>query len=181
MSSTAFNRNFRNAMRQMPGGVCIITADDGTQRAGLTATSMFSVSMDPPELLISVNRSSSSWPILKNAGKFGVNVLRGDQYGMADRFTGRGGVYGADRYRNEDWLQTSGGVWVARRALASFACDIAKIVERRQHVLIIGSVESVEVHSSPPPLVYWQGQYGTFSPLCQLQDQRTQAATTSFT
>lgn len=159
----AINQAFRQAMRQMAGGVCVITANDGEERTGLTATSVVSVSMDPPELLISVNRSSSSWPVLEKAGCFGINVLNHAQQQIAENFSGKGGLRGATRYADGDWFQTPQGVWLSRKALAVFACNIEKIIQHRQHALIIGKVTFIDVTPGPLPLAYWEGSYRTFS------------------
>jgi len=158
------NQAFRQAMRQMAGGVCVITANDGEQRTGLTATSVVSVSMDPPELLISVNRTSSTWPVLEKAGRFGINVLSRAQQHVAENFSGKGGLRGAQRYADDDWTQTAEGVWLSRKALAVFACDVEKVVEHRQHALIVGKVTFIGVTPGDSPLTYWQGQYGSFAP-----------------
>lgn len=159
----ALNLVFRQAMRQMVGGVCVITAHDGERRTGLTATSVVSVSMDPPELLISVNRSSSSWPVLEKAGSFGINVLSHAQQHVAENFSGRTGLKGSDRYVDDDWQQTEQGVWLSRNALASFACEIEKVMLHREHALIIGAVKFIELGTQSAPLAYWQGSYGTFA------------------
>lgn len=162
--SVDLNQAFRQAMRQMAGGVCVITADDGEERTGLTATSVVSISMDPPELLISVNRSSSSWPVIEKAGRFGINVLSQGQQQVAENFSGKGGLRGAQRYADDDWTRTADGVWLSRRALAVFACEVEKVMEHRQHELIVGKVTFIDTKPGDPPLTYWQGQYGTFAP-----------------
>ena len=71
MNDVTLNQDFRTAMRQLAGGVSVITAAHGDERTGLTATSVVSISMDPAELLISVNQNSSSWPVIEKSGKFG--------------------------------------------------------------------------------------------------------------
>lgn len=159
----ALNLAFRQAMRQMAGGVCVITASDGDHRTGLTATSVVSVSMDPPELLISVNRSSSSWPVLEKAGRFGINVLSHAQQHVAENFSGRTGLKGSDRYVDDDWKKTEQGVWLSRNCLAAFACKVEKVMLHREHALIIGAVTLIELGAQSAPLGYWQGSYGTFT------------------
>ncbi|WP_397473536.1 flavin reductase family protein [Pusillimonas sp.] len=161
--NNALNQAFRQAMRQMAGGVCVITVNDGEERTGLTATSVVSVSMDPPELLISVNRSSSSWPVLEKAGRFGINVLNRAQQQVAENFSGKGGLRGAARYADDDWLQTPQGVWLSRKALTVFACDVEKVFQHRQHALVIGKVAFIDVMPGPLPLTYWEGSYRTLS------------------
>ena len=71
--------DFRNAMRQLTGGVSVITAGKGRVFSGMTATSVSSLSVDPPSLIVSLNRESSSWPLVKRHGFFGVNILASDR------------------------------------------------------------------------------------------------------
>src|SRR3954449_9304083 len=83
--------DFRNAMRQLTGGVSVITAGRGKDISGMTVTSVSSLSVDPPTLIVSVNRSASSWPLLQRYGAFGVNILASDQIDIAERFAGKDG------------------------------------------------------------------------------------------
>lgn len=163
MSLTTLNHDFRTAMRQLPGGVSVITAAHGHERTGLTATSVVSISMDPPELLVSVNQSSSTWPVIQKAGYFGINVLNRDQQAVAENFSGKGGIKGAQRYEGEDWIETPEGILLSRHALTAFACQVDKVWLHRQHALIVGKVIHIHLEPGSLPLTYWQGQYGSFA------------------
>jgi flavin reductase (DIM6/NTAB) family NADH-FMN oxidoreductase RutF len=92
---------FRGGMRQLAGGVSVITVGAGSDRSGMTVTSVSSLSVDPPTLIVSVNRQSSTWPLLLRYRTFGVNVLSARQQDVALRFAGQGGVAGAARYGEE--------------------------------------------------------------------------------
>jgi flavin reductase (DIM6/NTAB) family NADH-FMN oxidoreductase RutF len=82
--------DFRGAMRHLTGGVSVITAGRDDDIAGMTVTSVSSLSVDPPTLIVSINRGASSWPLLKRHGFFGVNILTADQLDVAERFSGKG-------------------------------------------------------------------------------------------
>src|SRR5580692_11996178 len=82
--------DFRGAMRQLTGGVSIITAGKGKDISGMTVTSVSSLSVEPPSLIVSINRAASSWPLIARHGVFGVNILTADQLDIAERFTGKG-------------------------------------------------------------------------------------------
>ena len=71
--------DFRSAMRHLAGGVSVITVGLAKDITGMTVTSVSSLSVDPPTLIVSINRESSSWPLLKRHGTFGVNILAADQ------------------------------------------------------------------------------------------------------
>ena len=162
MNDVTLNQDFRTAMRQLAGGVSVITVAHGDERTGLTATSVVSILLDPPELLISVNQNSSSWPVIEKSGKFGVNVLKKEQQIVAEHFSGKGGLKGAERFADDDWFQTEDGVWLSRRALVAYACNVEKVWTHHQHSLIVGRVTRIEINAGPDPLTYWQGGYGSF-------------------
>jgi flavin reductase (DIM6/NTAB) family NADH-FMN oxidoreductase RutF len=90
--------DFHSAMRHLTGGVSVITVGRGREISGMTVTSVSSLLVDPPSLIVGINRSSSSWPLLKSCGFFGVNMLNADQLDVAERFTGKDGLKGAERF-----------------------------------------------------------------------------------
>jgi flavin reductase (DIM6/NTAB) family NADH-FMN oxidoreductase RutF len=151
--------DFRNAMRQLTGGVSVITAGRGRDISGMTVTSVSSLSVDPPALIVSINRESSSWPLVKRYGFFGVNILTSDQLDIAERFTGKGGLKGADRFAGARWSTRASGVPLLTDALAAIDCEVEDIVERHSHAIVIGRLLDVMVSARTSALVYWQRQY----------------------
>src|SRR6202051_4588644 len=95
--------DFRDAMRHLVGGVSVITVGRGRDISGMTVTSVSSLSVDPPSLIVTVNRSWSAWPLLKRYGCFGANLLAADQLDIAEQFSGRNGLKGADRFSGARW------------------------------------------------------------------------------
>jgi flavin reductase (DIM6/NTAB) family NADH-FMN oxidoreductase RutF len=151
--------DFRNAMRQLTGGVSVITAGKGRDISGMTVTSVSSLSVDPPTLIVSINREASSWPLVKRYGFFGVNILTSDQIDIAERFTGKGGLKGAARFAGDDWTTRASGVPLLVGALAAIDCEVEDIVERHSHAIVIGRVLDVAVSARTAALAYWQGRY----------------------
>jgi flavin reductase (DIM6/NTAB) family NADH-FMN oxidoreductase RutF len=151
--------DFRGAMRHLTGGVSVITAGRGSDISGMTVTSVSSLSVDPPTLIVSVNRSASSWPLLQRYGFFGVNILASDQIGIAERFTGKDGLKGAERFAGAEWTARASGVPLLVGALAAIDCEVEEIVERHSHAIIIGRVLDVVVSARSAALAYWHGQY----------------------
>jgi flavin reductase (DIM6/NTAB) family NADH-FMN oxidoreductase RutF len=151
--------DFRNAMRQLTGGVSVVTAGRGRDISGMTVTSVSSLSVDPPALIVSINRESSSWPLVKRYGFFGVNILTSDQLDIAERFTGKGGLKGADRFAGARWTTRASGVPLLADALAAIDCEVEDVVERHSHAIVIGRVLDVAVSARTAALAYWQGRY----------------------
>ncbi|MDB5549634.1 MAG: monooxygenase [Tardiphaga sp.] len=151
--------DFKGAMRGLAGGVSVITVGQGRDITGMTVTSVTSLSVEPPTLIVSVNRSSSSWSLLRRYGAFGVNILGADQREIAERFTGKGGLKGADRFAGADWVIGTSGTTLLVGALAAIDCEVEEIVERHSHAIVIGRVRQVLNETARPALVYWDGGY----------------------
>src|SRR5579871_1789049 len=148
-----------DAMRQLPGGVAVVTAGLAPHRSGYTGTAVFSLSVDPQRVVISVARNSSSYPLIRQHGLFGLNVLAADQQGIADRFAGRGGIKGEARYEGAHWRVTEIGVSLLEEALASAECLVEEIIERHSHALIISEPASISASAHSGALLYWRSSY----------------------
>jgi flavin reductase (NADH)/flavin reductase len=155
--------SFKAGMRQLAGGVCIITSlgPDG-RRAGLTATAVCSVSAEPPVLLICVHRDNRSHDVIREAGAFAVNVLGVGDQELAHRFAGR--VAGEERFHGARWNALLTGAPVLASALASFDCRVAQVIDVGTHRVMLGAVQAVRTGpAAARPLLYANGSYGGFS------------------
>jgi flavin reductase (DIM6/NTAB) family NADH-FMN oxidoreductase RutF len=125
----------------------------------MTVTSVSSLSVDPPALIVSINREASSWLLLKRYGGFGVNILTSDQIDIAERFTGKDGLKGADRFAGAEWATRASGSPLLVDALAAIDCEVEDIIERHSHAIVIGRVLDVMVSARSAALAYWHGRY----------------------
>jgi flavin reductase (DIM6/NTAB) family NADH-FMN oxidoreductase RutF len=155
--------SLRDAMRLVAGGVSVITAGEGDERTGLTVTTAVSLAVDPPTMIICVNREASAWPVIRHYGHYCVNVLSADQQHVADRFAGKGGVKGVERYHNASWRNLFTGALALEGALASIDCEVEEFIDRHSHSIVIGAVRGIRVNPGRP-LLYAQGGYGAFHP-----------------
>lgn len=151
--------DFRGAMRHLTGGVSVITAGRGRDITGMTVTSVTSLSVDPPTLIVSINRDASSFPLIRRHGAFGVNILAADQLDVAERFAGKGGLKGADRFAGAQWVTAVSGVPLLVGALSAVDCEVEEIVERHSHGIVIGRVRDIKNSLRTAALAYWHGQY----------------------
>jgi flavin reductase (DIM6/NTAB) family NADH-FMN oxidoreductase RutF len=151
--------DFRGAMRHLTGGVSVITAGRGKEISGMTVTSVSSLAVEPASLIVSLNRAASSWPLVKRHGIFGVNILSSDQVEIAERFTGKGGLKGAERFAGAEWTTRASGVPLLVGALAAIDCEVEDVMERHSHAIVIGRVLDVQVSARTGALAYWQGRY----------------------
>ncbi len=148
----------KDAMRLVAGGVSVVTAGDGEERTGLTVTSAVSLSIDPPTMIICVNRNASALAVIARRRHFCVNLLAADHEAIANRFAGVSGVKGPARYVEADWRPQATGALALQGDLASIDCEVEEMIERHSHVIVIGAVRAITTQSGEP-LVYSRGRY----------------------
>lgn len=156
---------FRTAMRYLAGAVSVVTTGTGEHRTGFTATSVSSLSVSPPTILVCLNRDSSSWPTLHAHKSFCVNLLAHDHLHIADRFAGRGGAKGIARYEGAQWQEMATGALALSGALAAIDCELEEALDRHSHTILIGRVRALALRDGAEPLLYWHGAYRLLSNL----------------
>src|SRR5262245_17380587 len=114
---------FRSAMRNLAGGVAVVTAGTGSTRTGLTVTSLTSLSVDPPTILVCLRQASSTLATIAAARSVGVSALAADHRNGAERFSGRGGLTGTARYAGAAWRPLVTGTPLLDDALSVLDCS----------------------------------------------------------
>ncbi len=150
---------FRGAMRHLVGAVSVITTGRGADVTGMTVTSVSSLSLDPPTLIVSINRASSTWPVLKRYGIFGVNLLTSDQLDIAERFSGKNGLKGRERFAAGKWIARGPGAPLLVEAAAAIDCEVEDVIERHSHAIVVGRVRDLMLSRHESALAYWHGRY----------------------
>ncbi len=145
---------FRACMRRVPGAVTVITTVHQGTRGGLTATAVCSVSAEPPQMLVCVNRSSSAQAVIAAAGRFGVSYLAHDQQSVADAFS----ASLDNRFDHAEWVELGSGVPILANAAVAFDCVVVQAVEAGTHTIFIGAIVAA-VASDLPSLLYRDGSY----------------------
>lgn len=155
--------NFRQAMRCFANSVCIVAARHGAVRGGATVTSVCSVSMSPPSLLVCINRNSASRNLLHDSAHFSVNILTEDDAPLADVFAGRTDRKDWDSkfaFAAGRWEEDRNGTPILKGALASAVCERKTWLESGSHSIVIGEVRTAFAASHwEAPLVYAYGAY----------------------
>lgn len=158
-------------MRVLASGVAIITAHDDRQMPlGMTATSLTSFSADPPSVLFCAIRSGSMAPHLKAGAALGINILAGDQIGIAHAFAGITGLRRSDRFAAGIWNPGRLGVPILEGARCVIECSIDETIDRHTHRIVIALVHRVQPgRMDDPGLVADSGLLTAFSPLATRQ------------
>jgi flavin reductase (DIM6/NTAB) family NADH-FMN oxidoreductase RutF len=145
----------------MAGTVCIVATARGGNRFGLTATSVTSLCLEPPALLVCVNRLGSTYAAIAAATRFSVNLLAANQVDCARAFSSLH-VSGESRFENESWVESPDGIPLLRSANAAVLCQVESVIPYGSHAAFIGRV--IEVHigtAAVAPLLYFDGAYRT--------------------
>lgn len=138
-------------------GVVVVTAPGGNSPVGLTATSFTSVSITPPLVSFYVGATASSWPGIRDASVFAVNVLDASQQELATRFA----TSGVDRFAAPTrWRGGPDGVPLLDGAIAHILCRRHDILAVGDHWLVVGRVTAAAAAADPTePLLYHRGDY----------------------
>ena len=161
---------FRDAMRRFATTVSIISCSSGGCRYGMSATAVASLSVDPPSLLVCVNKSTATHRVLSRGGRFCVNVLRSFHSQLSQAFSGK--LKGEDRFSVGAWRDTEEGLPYLTDAQANLFCEMDRITDYGTHTIFIGRVSSAIVHADVDPLLYQDGKYVIARPVSDDQIDR---------
>lgn len=152
---TTLQDAFRVTMAQVATPVSVVTTHDGERPYGTTVSAFSSLSMEPPMLLVSLQRSSHLLSLLAEGTRFGVNVLGGEQAELAARFASRRD----DKFAGVEW-ELLDGAPALPAAHGWVGLDVAQLVPAGDHVLVLGDVVSA-VSGPGGPLTYHRRSFGT--------------------
>ena len=151
---------FKKGMRHLAASVTLITTRHGDLRGGLTATAVCSVSAEPPQILVCVNKTASAHDPIGEAGVFCVNILAPDHRKIAERFAGMDGVEGDERFADMgDWSMLTTGAPVLKGCPVSFDCKLVTKVEAGTHTIYIGEIVDIALDPKAHALLYCDGAF----------------------
>jgi len=153
---------FRRAMRGLASGVTIISAGAGSARRGLTATSICSLSDDPPSVVVCIRKATETHRAILDSGAFSIQVLSTEHEIVAERFAGRHGLRAAAKFDRREWTTLPTGSSMLSGAVAFLECVVLTIADGISHSIFIGLVREVYVDTRREPLVYCAGSFGAF-------------------
>jgi flavin reductase (DIM6/NTAB) family NADH-FMN oxidoreductase RutF len=151
---------FRKVMGHFVTGVTVVTALDGDQPFGITVNALSSVSLEPPLVMVALDRRRFLTPIVREAGRYAVNILSEDQQALSDCFAGAPVTPGRDRFCGAAWHAGTLGLPLLDGAIATLECSVVETFSAGDHDLFIGRVETLAndpLH--PMPLLYYRRRY----------------------
>lgn len=150
MTAEDLAERFRDAMRRTASAVSVLATDGPGGRAGVTVSTLCSLSLEPPSMIACLHRDSRALPALLANEVFSANILAEDQAVIAEVFAGRIAEHREERFAAGAWDALATGSPVLLGALAAFDCRLAKTVEFGSHVIVIGEVVDIAVRDTEP-------------------------------
>jgi flavin reductase (DIM6/NTAB) family NADH-FMN oxidoreductase RutF len=146
---------FREVIGHFATGVTIVTAVHDGRPYGTTASAVTSLSLEPPMLLVCMNKESETGKAMAATGHFAVNILGEGQEDLALRFAAKGG----DKFEGVASIPGDRGEPLLSDALATLECNIIEQTTGGTHVVFFGEVERASAREGAP-LAYYRGQFG---------------------
>lgn len=146
---------FRDVISHFASGVTVITALSDGRPYGTTASAVTSLSLEPPMLLICMNKQSETGRAVAESGHFGVNILGANQVDLAERFAQKGG----DKFAGVPVTPGKRGEPLFDEALATLECRVAEETTGGTHYVFLAEVESGAARGGAP-LAYFRGEFG---------------------
>jgi flavin reductase ActVB len=152
--------SFKAAMSQLAAGVVMVTTMVNGRPWGLTVSACCSVSVDPPLVLVSLNRRTQSWKAIRDARRFGISILRLEQQPLAQLASAPGSPKFVDEFCVVDPTDVSRPPSI-RGALYQLDCAVANTYEAGTHMLVVGRVRRAAPGSDERgrPLIYFDRDF----------------------
>ena len=158
LSTTAIEPlRFREALGHYASGITVITSHFEGEPIGFTCQSFHSVSMDPPLVSFSVMTRSASYPKIRQAGRFVVNILSDEQVAISRQFAHRG----PDKWRGVQWQASPLGSPKLAGSLHWLDCELYAEYAAGDHLIVLGEVKALKLQegASLQPLLYFKAEY----------------------
>ncbi len=152
---------YRAVISHFATGVSVITGHGPSGPGGMTANAVCSLSLDPLLLLVCFENTARTLPIVRDAGRFAVNVLAADQRQLSD-------VFASKRTEHEKFddvaYELRDGVPLLVDTLAWLICDLRRLIPAGDHTIAIGAVCDMGHPADRDPLIWYRGEYRTLDP-----------------
>lgn len=150
---------FRKALSQFATGVTVVTVRHGcSQVHGMTANAFTSVSLNPLLILVCIDRTARTHPLVHKLKRFGISVLEEHQEGLARYFAQVEQDHESAERLGVKYKASEKGTPMLEGALAQLDCRLVSSFEAGDHTIFVGEVEQVEMREGQP-LVYYRGRY----------------------
>ena len=152
-------QEFRDVMARLPSGVVVVSARHGSGYRGLTASSMVAISVEPPMVLVGLEREATTRLAVVEGKAFNVSVLTRMQEFIAERFAGRAPAVDTV-WREVPHRLGTNGIPLIDGCAAWLECSLVEVHPAGDHDICVGKVEAA-VQGSGDPLILWDRSFWT--------------------
>lgn len=146
---------FRAALSRFASGVTVVTTRDAAGKPhGITVSAFCSVSLEPPLVLVCIEKTAVSHRAFGESGAFVVNMLSDEQIDHSKQFASPA----LDKFDEINHRPGIGGIPVLDDTLASLECRLTNIHDSGDHTIFVGQVENATIRTGKP-LLYFHGNY----------------------
>ena len=149
----------RAMMGRFATGVTVVAARHGPLLAGMTANAVASISLDPPLMMASINRSSETHVAIVGSHSFAVSVLGTEQRAIADCFALPTTAGKLQRFCDAPWHEAETGSPILEGALAYFDCRLTEHHDGGDHVIFLGEIVAAGFREDAEPLLWYASGY----------------------
>ncbi|WP_028280006.1 flavin reductase family protein [Arthrobacter sp. H5] len=146
----------REVLGRFCSGITVVTAMTDAGPVGFTCQSFASLSLDPPLVSFNPARTSTTWPLIRNAGSFCINVLSVEQKDISNAFARSG----ADRFTGLPWTPAPSGAPVLEGVIAWADCRLWAEYDGGDHTIVAAQVCALAEGPDEDPLLFYRGGYG---------------------
>lgn len=146
--------SYKRSLRKFASGITIVTVASNGDLHGMTATSFASVSLEPPLILVSLEKRSFTHDLVLASRSFAVNVLAADQEPLARDFARRG----EKSFAGIECRRSASGAPLIAGCLAWLECDITEVVPGGDHDVVVARVVASDTREGAP-LIYFERAY----------------------
>jgi 3-hydroxy-9,10-secoandrosta-1,3,5(10)-triene-9,17-dione monooxygenase reductase component len=157
---------FRVVMGRFATGITVVTTFDGDKPAGITVNALSSVSLDPPLVMVALDRSRFITPMVRANGRYAVNVLGEGQQALSDCFAHAPVSPGREAFCGATWHAGPSGMPLLDGSIATLECTVVQTFSAGDHDLFIGRVDSLDapgedgpLPGAATPLLYFRRRY----------------------
>ncbi|CAN9215936.1 unnamed protein product [Alternaria alternata] len=152
------SNKMKDALRRHAKAVVVVSCKHNGTRYAMAATASVELSLDPPSLLICVNKNASIHePLTNGASEFCVSILKSSQQDIAGFCSGK--LKGEARFAEGNWAEDDAGTPYISDAQANFFCRLDGSLAYGTHVAFVGAIKAINVTGEVDPLVYVDGRY----------------------
>jgi 3-hydroxy-9,10-secoandrosta-1,3,5(10)-triene-9,17-dione monooxygenase reductase component len=154
--TTFDQKDFRKIMGTFATGITVVTTmHDNSVPIGITVNSFTSVSLDPPLILWCLANDADSYDIFANCPNFAVNVLHQEQEDLSQIFSTKN----SSKFENLEWETGEFGAPILKDCLSYFQCETEIAYSGGDHIILLGHVRAIEIHTEKKPLIYHNSNY----------------------